>query len=142
MKRFALTLSGVRAEGVLLEDAAPACSATWWSLLPFTAEIRHFRWGGAAGYTSLPPMGLASDSENLVTFYPRFSLCVRPGDFGEVVFAYGQAQARSHTILAAWACHFADIDTNKEAFFEEVHRTMTAGMRVLEAARVTEEPDS
>ena len=142
MKRFALTLSGVRAEGVLLEDAAPACSATWWSLLPFTAEIRHFRWGGAAGYTSLPPMGLASDSENLVTFYPRFSLCVRPGDFGEIVFAYGQAQARSHTILAAWACHFADIDTNKEAFFEEVHRTMTVRHARAGGARVTEEPDS
>ncbi|MHB1873411.1 MAG: DUF3830 family protein [Streptosporangiaceae bacterium] len=136
MKRFALTLSGIRAEGTLLEEAAPRCSETWWSLLPFEKELRHFRWGGDAGYTSIPPMGLASSSENLVTFYPRYSICVRPGDFGEIVFPYGQAQARSHTILAAWACCFAEIDINKAEFFAEVARTKVDGMKLLRAERI------
>jgi Protein of unknown function (DUF3830) len=141
VKRFVLTVSGISAEGVLLEDVAPQCSATWWSMLPFETELRHFRWGGSAGYTSLPAMGLASDSENLVTFYPRYSICVRPGDFGEIVFPYGQAQARSHTILAAWACCFADIDVNRSAFFDQVARTKFDGVKILTAERVTQRND-
>jgi hypothetical protein len=96
-------------------------------------ELLNFRWGGQAAYFLEPALAEAGTKvENPVTFYPRMSICIRPPR--EVVFAYGEAQARSLTIPAAYACHVADLDGDRDQWVKVLRTLPQAGGRKIQIA--------
>lgn len=131
--RFRVKVDGVELQGVLLEDAAPRWTALLKSGLPLERELLNFRWGGQAAYFLEPALAEAgTEVENPVTFYPRMSICIRPPR--EVVLAYGQAQARSLTIPAAYACHVADLDGDLDKWVNVLSTLPRAGGRTVQIA--------
>lgn len=134
-KRIRLILDGVAASARLHEEEAPRTVARLWAVLPIADRLRHLRWGGEAGYIMVRQLaGLEHPLENLVAFYPRGAVIFRR-DHGELAVAYGQAQARDNMHVASWACHLATLETNDEAFLNQVRATLSEGGKAFSIER-------
>ena len=123
-----VSVDGLTMHAVLLDDVAPKWSSALRELLPLEGVLRCFRWGGEAAYFLEHRLVKMGDLiENPVTFYPRMSICIRPSL--EVVFPYGQAQARSLTIPAAYACHVADLEGDRQEWTALLRSLSRSGER-------------
>jgi hypothetical protein len=137
-KRIRMTLDGVEVVARLHEEAAPATVARFWAVLPIETTMRHFRWGGEAGYILVSKLaGKGHPIENPISIYPPATIGFRP-EHGEFAFSYGQAQARDHVRTATWACHLATLEGDARAFLAKVAATCAEGGKPFRVAREEE----
>jgi hypothetical protein len=133
-KRIEITIEGVTAVALLLEEKAPRTVAQFWDALPIEDTLRHVRWSGMAGYVLISDLADPSFSfENRVSFYPAGTISLRP-EHGELAFAYGQAQARDVN-GNGWATHFATLEGDAEPFLAKVAATKRQGGKALTIRR-------
>jgi hypothetical protein len=143
-RRLRITLDGVEAVARLHENAAPKTVVRLWAALPLEERLRHVRWSGDAGYRMVSKLAdsthLADNThtvENPVSFYPSAGIVFR-WEHGEIAFCYGQAQARDHMRVAAWACHVGTLEDNAAAFLDKVQATASEGAKPIRLAREAE----
>lgn len=134
-KRIRVTVNGVQATADLDGEAAPETVARIWDALPIEGNLRHLRWGGEGAYILVRELADPSLAiEDPVTFYPPGSLAFRPAH-GEFVIPYGQAQARSHLISAAFATRIGRLTDNVDRLLREAQGTLNDGGKPIRIER-------
>lgn len=134
-KRIRITVDGAEVVAQLHDEAAPATVARLWAVLPIETTMRHFRWGGEAGYIMIPKIADKTQSvENPISIYPRGTIGFRT-EHGEMAFSYGQSQARDHVRTGTWACHLATLEGDVGPFLAKVAATCAEGGKPVRLAR-------
>ncbi len=137
-KHIRITLDGISGEATLDDAAAPTTVARLWDTLPIRDRLRHLRWGGDGAYILIKSRADAAyPVENAVTFYPLGALAFRP-QHGEFVIAYGQGQARSHQVPAAYATLIGTLSSDAAELLRLARATLAEGGKEIVIERVGE----
>jgi len=135
MKRIAIEVEGVEVSATLFEDKAPRATELVWGALPLSADLRHARWSGNAAFVAAQALKTTDlGVENQVSFCYPGSLCLLP-DRGEIVFAYGQSQARTEA-GNVWASHFGTLEGDTSALFAVLAETQRKGRKAITIRRL------
>jgi hypothetical protein len=137
MKTIELTIDGVTALFTLREREAPRTSSALWEMLPLEETVRHFRYGGQAGYAIERKLRDANlPFEDRLTFFVPGTLSLKPHQ-GELAICYGPAQARTLAGINGneWATRFADAAGDVGPFLEVVARTLREGKKQMTIRR-------
>ncbi len=137
-RRIRITVGDTSGEAELNEAGAPETVRRFWDALPIQGSLRHLRWGGEGAYILIKELsGSTIPIEDPVSFYPHQSLALRP-EHGEFVIAYGQAQARSHRVAAAYATRLGRLTTGGDALADAARRTLAEGATPILIERAQE----
>lgn len=140
MSTIVIEIDGVRASAELFENRAPATVARIRAILPVRGTLRHTRVSGNCAELAVPQLASSVPVENQVTFLDSASISFLPAT-GTLLFAYGQAQARSAT-GNLWATGVGRVLSNHEQFYAKLQAARDSGPKPISIALTEEEHEA
>lgn len=133
MKKIAVELDGVRAEGELWDDRAPKTVAALLPHLPISDRTIHVRWSGAAWRTEKNYPLKVGEIENRATWLERGDIIYYDApehDLFKVAFVYGQSQWRDPK-GELYVARIGNVTKNLDAFIKVCEQVLFQGPKAV-----------